>query len=293
MATYNRAHTIERAVSSVLNQTYNNIELIIIDDGSTDSTLELLKKINSPVIRIKPLGENKGVTAAKNSGLEMIKGEWFTILDSDDEITEDAISSMMEVPLMLDETVTAVTCNCLDTSTGEMSGRGLGKNQYLDIQTLMTVCEGEFWGITSSSLLQKDRFNEKLRGFECTLWYKIDNRAKRYYVHKPLRIYHTEGDDRIMKSKFDFSKDVRMYENLVYEKEYLMMLKEYRPVEFFHLCKNGILTLIAAGKKNLALKYHELLGQENKSLLIKLSFRFRGISQLVKMYRMFKFYVKR
>jgi glycosyltransferase involved in cell wall biosynthesis len=69
MPTYNRAKTIERAIKSVLNQSYAKIELIIIDDGSSDNTSEILNRFNDPGIRIFKHEKNKGVTAAKNTGL--------------------------------------------------------------------------------------------------------------------------------------------------------------------------------------------------------------------------------
>jgi glycosyltransferase involved in cell wall biosynthesis len=139
MPTYNRAKTIERAINSVLNQSYAKIELIIIDDGSSDNTSEILNRFNDPGIRIFKHEKNKGVTAAKNTGLNNIHGEWFTILDSDDEIVPDAIETMISIPLYFDKSITAVTCNCLDTSENEFAGKGLTKDQYLDVETLMTI----------------------------------------------------------------------------------------------------------------------------------------------------------
>jgi glycosyltransferase involved in cell wall biosynthesis len=280
MATYNRAKTIERAVDSVLNQTYKNVELIIIDDGSVDNTIEILKRYSTPVIRIYTHETNKGVTAAKNSGLNQIKGEWFTILDSDDEITQDAIEIMIKLPLELDDSITAVTCNCFDTTKNEFSGSGLEKDQYLNMDQLMTVCKGEFWGITKTSLLGNDRFNEKLRGFESVLWYKIDDRARRYYCHKALRIYHTEGEDRIMKSKYNFKKDVILYENLIEENFFFEKIRKYQADEFRYICKKGLVVMRVAGKKNIASKYYELLGTENNSIGIKLCNNYKAFSQL-------------
>src|SRR5438034_4668818 len=85
--TYNRARTIERAIDSALKQSYPNIEIIVIDDGSTDDTGDVLKKYDRR-IRIYMHETKKGVTSAKNSGLDQIRGKWFTILDSDDEIEQ-------------------------------------------------------------------------------------------------------------------------------------------------------------------------------------------------------------
>lgn len=183
MATYNRALTIGRAVNSVLGQSYKNIELIIIDDGSTDNTIEILNNYNDPKIRLYRHETNKGVTAAKNSGLDQIKGQWFTILDSDDEATPDAIETLMAVPLKMDKSVTAVSCNCWDTTKKRFSGTTLNKDQYVEMSLLMSAFREEYWGITKTDLLAGERFNEKLRGIESALWYKVNERAKRYYIH--------------------------------------------------------------------------------------------------------------
>ncbi|HOZ68297.1 MAG TPA: glycosyltransferase family 2 protein [Chitinophagaceae bacterium] len=263
MATYNRAGTIERAVNSVLSQNYPNLELIIVDDGSKDNTLEILSQYTNPAIRIFKLETNKGVTAAKNAGLNQIRGEWFTILDSDDEMLPEAIMTMIRIPLELDPEITAVTCNCLDTTTRRFSGIGPGKDGYVTVDELMTF-RGEFWGITKTQLLGNDRFNEKLRGFESTLWYKIDDRANRYYCHQALRVYHTEGQDRIMKRKYDFEKDVVLYENLITEMEFLYKQKKYDPVDFNYLCRSGLMIMQLAGKKQIAGAYFGLLKGVNQ-----------------------------
>lgn len=80
--TYNRAQTIERAVNSVLGQTMGNLELIVVDDGSTDETQEILKKFQ--YIRVIST-ENQGVSRARNLGVQAAKGSWVAFLDSDDE----------------------------------------------------------------------------------------------------------------------------------------------------------------------------------------------------------------
>jgi hypothetical protein len=58
-------------------------------------------------------------------------------------------------------------------------------------------CRGEHWGLTKTSLLDDLRFDERLPGFESTLWLKINRVARRYYLHRALRVYHTEGEDRV------------------------------------------------------------------------------------------------
>lgn len=81
--TFNRARFVGRAIDSVLSQTFQDFELIVVDDGSTDGTAELLSK-NYPNIRIF-LQPNRGVASARNLGIRNASGELIAFLDSDDE----------------------------------------------------------------------------------------------------------------------------------------------------------------------------------------------------------------
>ena len=81
--TYNRAKKVCRAVSSVLEQTFTDFEIIVIDDASDDDTAERLKEFGKRIHVIRH-HENKGVSAARNSGIKMAKGKYIALLDSDD-----------------------------------------------------------------------------------------------------------------------------------------------------------------------------------------------------------------
>ena len=77
-ATYNRAAVLARAIDSVVRQDYSFWELLIVDDGSTDETQELLRGYKDERITVLTHSENRGVSAAKNTGLDHMSGEWFT-----------------------------------------------------------------------------------------------------------------------------------------------------------------------------------------------------------------------
>ena len=81
--TYNRAKTIERAVNSVLAQTWKEMEIIVVDDGSTDQTVEILKAYGTQIRVIRQ--QNGGASAARNTGIKAATGEIISFLDSDDE----------------------------------------------------------------------------------------------------------------------------------------------------------------------------------------------------------------
>jgi glycosyltransferase involved in cell wall biosynthesis len=85
---YNRAHTLQRALKSVLNQTSPADEIIVVDDGSTDHSATLMQQF--PTIKLIQQ-ENKGVSAARNTGIRATTHEWIALLDSDDEWLADKL----------------------------------------------------------------------------------------------------------------------------------------------------------------------------------------------------------
>ncbi len=89
--TFNRGYCIARAINSVLNQTFPAQEIIIVDDGSTDNTEQVLSHFKEQVIIIKQ--HNSGVAAARNAGIKKAQGEWIALLDSDDEWLPDKLKS--------------------------------------------------------------------------------------------------------------------------------------------------------------------------------------------------------
>lgn len=84
MPTYNRGYIISIAIESILKQTYKNLELIIIDDCSTDNTEEIISRYNDNRLKYIRLNEKKGSNYARNVGIEESKGDYITFQDSDD-----------------------------------------------------------------------------------------------------------------------------------------------------------------------------------------------------------------
>lgn len=95
MPSYNRKHTIERAIDSVLSQTHANIELIIVDDGSTDGTFELVRnKYKSERVKLYK-GKHGGVSRARNLGIERASGDYIFYLDSDNKWNSRYVELML------------------------------------------------------------------------------------------------------------------------------------------------------------------------------------------------------
>ena len=83
--THNRAWSIRRAIESVLSQSFEDFELLIVDDGSTDQTQDILKTFKDFRIQVIKLKKGQGVSKARNEGIAQAQGEWLAFLDSDDE----------------------------------------------------------------------------------------------------------------------------------------------------------------------------------------------------------------
>lgn len=84
MAVYNGENFIQEAINSILSQSYNHYELIIINDASTDNTSKILDEITDPRVKITHLSSNHGAAQALNIGIEHANGEWIAIHDADD-----------------------------------------------------------------------------------------------------------------------------------------------------------------------------------------------------------------
>tara|TARA_B100000953_G_scaffold295830_1_gene287558 strand:- start:1098 stop:1934 length:837 start_codon:yes stop_codon:yes gene_type:complete len=93
--TYNRRNTLPRAVESVLNQIYKPIEIIVVDDGSTDGAKEMCSEMY-PLVRYI-YQANSGVSSARNTGIKSASGDWIALLDSDDEWLPDKLDRQVKL----------------------------------------------------------------------------------------------------------------------------------------------------------------------------------------------------
>jgi len=228
-ATYNRAETLPRTLKSLLDQTYPDWECVVVDDGSTDGTLEVLAQFDDPRIRVVVHPVNRGVAAAKNTALDNVRGEWFTGIDSDDEVVGDAFEILMDVAERTG--ADSVLANCMDSVTGEMTGAGPSSDGWMTPHESAAM-RGDHWGINKMSLLGDLRFNERLPTGETTVWTRLNLIAHRYYVHKALLIYHKEGTDQMTKRQLSIREKVAMFSAIGEESEYLEALRELDPAYY-------------------------------------------------------------
>ncbi len=110
--THNRAHVVCEAVESVLAQTVQDFEVIVVDDGSKDDTLDRLAdlRLPSPKFRVIRHEKNRGAQAARNSGARIAKGEWLSFLDSDDKLLPTSLEIRLNAAATADVEVVHSDC---------------------------------------------------------------------------------------------------------------------------------------------------------------------------------------
>ena len=95
---FNSENNIAKCIQSVLDQSYVNFELILVDDGSIDRTSEIYSKFIAIDNRIRVFRKtNEGVSAARNLGLDQAKGEWITFIDSDDYVNSNWLDNFINL----------------------------------------------------------------------------------------------------------------------------------------------------------------------------------------------------
>jgi glycosyltransferase involved in cell wall biosynthesis len=96
LPTYNRAHLLPRAIATVLAQTYQDFELIVVDDGSTDHTKSILQSFTDPRLHCLRHGQNRGAAAARNTGIRASRGAYIAFQDSDDQWWPTKLARQLE-----------------------------------------------------------------------------------------------------------------------------------------------------------------------------------------------------
>ncbi len=215
--TYNRAQLARRAIDSALAQTWPAVDVVVVDDGSTDGTWDALESYaGEPRVRRVRHAVNRGVTAAKNTGLDNVTGTFTTILDSDDELVPGAVERLMDEFARLGDSYGMVFANCADAATGVWTGTGLDHSGDVTFRDAVTGrFQGEFWGIWRTDVLGARRFDTRVNGGEALVWHELYRATRVRYVHEALRRYERHASDRVSTRQLDRGEFART--RLIYE----------------------------------------------------------------------------
>ena len=133
--TYNRSNVLPRAIDSVLNQKYDHVEIIVVDDGSDDNTSEIINKYRKSIEYIQ-FKKNRGANAARNAGIKYSTGEYIAFLDSDDELPPDNISEKVQVLEKSSKSIGGVFTPHKTYKNDQLWMTGKCDKEEVDIETL-------------------------------------------------------------------------------------------------------------------------------------------------------------
>jgi len=205
--TYNRANTIIRAIESVLEQTYANIEIIIIDDASGDNTGGIVRGMVNSRIKYIRHETNKGGGAARNTGIDESKGEYVAFLDSDDTWLPEKIEKQVKLFERADPRVGVIYTGFYRTDEDDRITKQVSPSKKGNLYS--RLLEGNFIG-TTSVIMAKRECLKQIGGFNASLpscqdwdlYIRLSKVCLYDYIPDPLvRFFCGEGHNKITSNK--------------------------------------------------------------------------------------------
>ncbi|MFK8013652.1 MAG: glycosyltransferase family 2 protein [Marinicellaceae bacterium] len=204
MPAYNAENYIQESVDSIINQSYLNWELIIVNDGSADNTLSKIKIFNDKRIKILEQ-ENRGVSSARNLGLDYAEGEFITFLDADDVLPSNSIESRAQ--FLESNSGVDIVDGVIQVKDVQMrkiiktykpyyTGALLPRLMALDSRVFFNVCY-----MFRKTLLNEVKFNVQMTHAEDLLFYiqlSSQNDAQYAYINEEIYWYRSGNDSAMI-----------------------------------------------------------------------------------------------
>ena len=200
LPTYNRAFSTSRAINSVLDQTNEDFELIVVDDNSDDNTKEVVSKYGNKIKYIRH-ETNRGASAARNTGIEESKGDYIAFIDSDDEWHPEKLERQVSVFSRASSKVGVVYTGFYKQFSEK---RELGKvpTKRGDIFEAQLMKD---WVNPTSTVMVRSECFERVGGFnnglparqDYELWIRLSRHYHFDYIQEPLVTMHVDSNNRI------------------------------------------------------------------------------------------------
>lgn len=212
--TYNRAGLVGRAIESVLGQTYQEVEMLLVDDGSTDDTGVVVKGFTDPRIVYIRHRANRGGAAARNTGLRAARGEFIAFLDSDDRWLPEKLERQLDALRL------ALQCGvayCAFVKTGSAGARLVENKNGDELEKLLLQRQ---FVITLSTVVVRRELLNAVGGFDellpscqdTDLFIRLLPLTGFVYVPEPLVVQDADSADRI---SVDYPNRVEGYKMLI------------------------------------------------------------------------------
>jgi len=247
---YNKALSIGNTIQSVLDQNFSDFELLIVNDGSTDDSIKIVKKFTDPRIRLINQS-NQGVSSARNTGIKEARHDWIAFLDADDLWRVDHLHNLAY--LINEYPDDKVFCTSYIKSNDTFPICQNNSIVLIDNYFKEVLKENFFWTsvvcLHNSVFRNVGQFDTRLsRGEDMELWTRIARKYRIVRSNKVTAIYRTEAENRsnlffnLKKSRvylYDFKTSINNYETIYY-KQYIVkvlrgLLKNRDIASFFKL----------------------------------------------------------
>ena len=209
---YNGEKYISKCLESVLNQTYKNLEILIINDGSTDNTLKVIKKYKDSRIKIITQ-KNIGISLSRNVGIDNFKGEYVFYVDSDDYIEEDTIEYLYNICKKYNVLIS--TCRSKDIY--DYNNKIINKKENIELiddkeyirRILLEVDRnGNIWGkLMHKDLIKKIRFEDRLIS-DVAVIHKLVMDQKIAYSNQMKYYYFKRNNGIVRSNNINWLKDL-------------------------------------------------------------------------------------
>ena len=207
MPCYNEAERLNQSVCSVYEQSFSDLELIVVDDGSSDDSLSVLEKLSKQYTSLRYFSQkNKGAGPARNRGLKEARGEMIAFLDADDSWHPDCLKKLHEKLTETKDTVIAY-CGWQNIGLDENRCKPFIPPNYEQPEKIETLLRGCRWPI-HAALTRSDAM-QKVGGFDETwtscmdydLWLRIASFNKIALVPEVLAFYHHHDGEQITNNR--------------------------------------------------------------------------------------------
>ncbi|WP_422012293.1 glycosyltransferase family A protein [Roseateles sp.] len=211
--TFNRAHTLGRVYASLCAQTLQDFEWLVVDDGSTDNTANLLEAWKQQgLIQLRySVQANGGKHRAFNRGVREAAGEFFLTLDSDDSCDPDTLLALNDtwkaIPAELRDDFSGVSCLCRSESGIVLEGAL--PHSHIDGHPFAVLAElgrtAEMWGFHRTEILKSHPFPEFQGERFCPeglIWNRLARRYQSRFINRALRVYHDTKDNLSSRATF-------------------------------------------------------------------------------------------
>ncbi len=287
---YNVREYLEKCVNSVITQNYKNLEIILINDGSTDDSGEICEELGEQHRRISIIHqENGGLSDARNTGTKAAKGDYVFYLDSDDYITSECLDTLYNAIIKYNAEIAQANFyydypnhllfdNCLEGKDQVYS-----RDEAMQLLLKQVIIKNFAWGKLIRADIAKKHLFPKGKYFEDTFWkYHIIHECKKYVALAQPMLFYLQRTDSISGS---FS--LRSLHQLEGEALRIDFLKQYYP------------DLICLAKKSLKIKLQQYRGHlnhldfEDQILLLKtiegyeITYKIQNDTDRVNIYKLF------